>query len=72
MYSFWSNAAANYKIEEDNISTIGYIRSHGTVSVCQQNNFKFVYKGNLCRKLTYEVRGSWERNFVANLLIINQ
>ena len=65
MYSFWSNAAANYIIEEDNISTIGYIRSHRTVSVSLQNNFKFVYKGNLCRKLTYEVRRSWERNFVA-------
>ena len=72
MYSFWSNAVANYKIEEDNISTIGYIRSHGTVSVSLQKNFKFVYKGNLCRKLTYEVRRSWERNFVANLLITNQ
>ena len=72
MYSFWSNAAANYKIEEDNISTIGYIRPHGTVSVSLQKKFKFVYKVNLCRKLTYEVRRSWERNFVANLLITNQ
>ena len=57
MYSFWSNAVANYKIEEDNISTIGYIRSHGTVSVSLQKKIKFVYKGNLC---------------VANLLITNQ
>ena len=57
MYSFWSNAEANYKIEEDNISTIGYIRSHGTVSVSLQKKIKFVYKGNLC---------------VANLLITNQ
>ena len=60
----------NFK--EDNISTIGHIMSRRIVSVSIQKHFKkFVYKCNLCRKLTYEVRHPLERNSVANLLITN-